>query len=288
MRGTIIKGIGGFYYVDTVDGIIECHARGKFRKKELTPMVGDKVEIDKDDSGHGSVKVIEERRNELVRPAVSNIDSLVIVAAVLNPSPDTALIDKMLVIAAKKGIEGILCVNKSDLDKGEADALCQCYRKAGYKAYVTSAASNDGIEELKRELDGKITAFAGLSGVGKSSLLSLITGQSLATGTTSRIERGRHTTRHIELIKIENAYVFDTPGFSQLDIEDVKANELREYFPEIWQKEGMCRFRGCSHTAEPGCAVKEAAAEGDISGSRYESYVKMYEKLKMIKDWEIK
>ncbi len=288
MKGTIIKGIGGFYYVDTNESVIECRARGKFRKTELTPMVGDTVEIELSASGQGSVTKIEMRRNELIRPAVSNIDLLVIVTAVSNPSPDRALIDKMLVIAESKGIEGILCVNKTDLDHEDAKALCDCYIKAGYKAFLTSAAENDGVEELKRALSGKTAAFAGLSGVGKSSLLSIITGQSLETGSTSKIERGRHTTRHIELIKAGGAYVFDTPGFSQLEVEDVKAAELKEFFPEVWKREGLCRFRGCSHTAEPDCAVKEAVEKGEIAASRYESYVSMYEKLKMIKEWETK
>ncbi len=283
LKGTIIKGIGGFYYVDTENGIAECRARGRFRKNDILPMVGDRVEIE-----NGSVKEIEERKNFLVRPAVSNIDLLVIVAAISNPAPDTALIDKMLVIAAKKGIEGALCVNKSDLDaEGDAENLRSAYEKAGYRVFITSAERGEGIEELKSGLSGKTTAFAGLSGVGKSSLLAILTGRELETGSTSRIERGRHTTRHVELIKTDFGYVFDTPGFSQLEPEGMKCGELREYFPEIWEREGMCRFRGCSHIAEPDCAVKKAVEDGDIALSRYESYKAFYEKLKLIKDWEI-
>lgn len=283
LKGTIIKGIGGFYYVDTESGIAECRARGKFRKNDILPMVGDRVEIE-----DGSVKKIEERKNFLIRPAVSNIDLLVIVAAISNPAPDTALIDKMLVIAAQKGIEGSLCINKSDLDsEGDAENLRSAYEKAGCRVFITSAEKGEGIEELKDELSGKTTAFAGLSGVGKSSLLTILTGRELETGSTSRIERGRHTTRHVELIRTDFGYVFDTPGFSQLEIEGMKCGELREYFPEIWEREGMCRFRGCSHTAEPDCAVKMAVEDGDIALSRYESYKAFYEKLKLIKDWEI-
>ncbi len=287
LKGTIIKGIGGFYYVDTEIGVIECRARGKFRKNDVLPMVGDKVIVETSDKVQGSVKEIEQRVNFLVRPAVSNIDNLLIVAAITNPAPDTALIDKMLVIAAKKGIRGALCINKIDLDKtSEAQKLKDCYEKAGYRVFITSAEKGEGVEELREALAGKITAFAGLSGVGKSSILTIITGKELETGDTSRIERGKHTTRHVELMKLDNGYVFDTPGFSQLEVDDIKASELGEYFPEINVFEGQCRFRGCSHVSEPDCAVKNALEEGRLAQSRYDSYVKMYEKLKLIKDWE--
>lgn len=287
LKGTIIKGIGGFYYVDTTDGVIECRARGKFRKNEILPTVGDRVTIEVNQNGLASVKEIDKRLNFLVRPAVSNIDCLMIVAAVNNPQPDTALIDKMLVIAAKKGIKGALCINKSDLDSaGDTKRLKNTYQSAGIKVFVTSAHKGEGIEEVRNELKNKTTAFAGLSGVGKSSILTIITGRELETGDTSKIERGKHTTRHVELIKIDDGYVFDTPGFSQLEVEDIKANELKDYFPEIAQCEGLCRFRGCSHTAEPDCVVKEKVEKGEIFFTRYDSYVKMYDKLKLIKDWE--
>lgn len=287
LKGTIVKGIGGFYYVDTNEGIIECRARGKFRKTEILPTVGDRVVVETEDNKTGSVKEIDERHNFLVRPAVSNIDTLMIVAAISNPAPDTSLIDKMLVIAAKKGIKGALCINKSDLDAdGNLEKIKDCYEKAGYRVFVTSAEKGEGVDDLRKELKDKTTAFAGLSGVGKSSILTIITGRELETGDTSRIERGRHTTRHVELIKISEGYVFDTPGFSQLEVDDIKASELGEFFPEIEKCEGMCRFRGCSHVSEPDCAVKAALEKGDIAESRYDSYVKMYEKLKLIKDWE--
>lgn len=287
LKGTIVKGIGGFYYVDTDEGIIECRARGKFRKNDILPTVGDKVAVETTDMKQGSVKEIGERRNTLVRPAVSNIDTLMIVAAITNPMPDTSLIDKMLVIAASKGIKGALCINKSDLDsEGNTEKIKSCYENAGYKVYVTSAEKGEGIEELKKALKDKTTAFAGLSGVGKSSILTIITGRELETGDTSRIERGKHTTRHVELIKIEDGYVFDTPGFSQLEVEDIRYSELGAYFPEIERCDTMCRFRGCSHISEPDCAVKAALEDGGIAESRYDSYVKLYEKLKSIKDWE--
>lgn len=287
LKGTIIKGIGGFYYVDTEEGLIECRARGKFRKNEVLPTVGDKVWVEVMENGLGSVSVIEERKNCLVRPAVSNIDTLMIVSAINNPMPDTALIDKMLVIAESKGIKGALCINKSDLDsQGNTEKLAKAYENAGYRVFITSVEKGEGIEELRLSLKNKTTAFAGLSGVGKSSILTLITGKDLETGDTSRIERGKHTTRHVELIKIDEGYVFDTPGFSQLEVDSVKASELQSFFPEMEGCAALCRFRGCSHTAEPDCAVKNALLEGKIAQTRYDSYVKMYEKLKLIKDWE--
>lgn len=287
LKGTIVKGIGGFYYVDTEDGLIECRARGKFRKNEILPMVGDRVTVETSSNNTGSVKEIDERHNFLVRPAVSNIDMLMIVAAVSNPSPDTALIDKMLVIAEQKGIKGALCINKSDLDSdGNVEKIRNCYMRAGYDVFVTSAEKDEGVDNLKTVLKGKTTAFAGLSGVGKSSILTRITGRKLETGDTSKIERGKHTTRHVELIKIDGGYVFDTPGFSQLDVENMRYNELENFFPEMEKYKGECKYRGCSHISEPECAIKKALDDGDISQSRYESYVKMYEKLKLIKDWE--
>lgn len=287
MKGTIIKGIGGFYYVDTKQGIAECRARGKFRKDGMLPMVGDTVEIELCADGSGSVKEIEERKNFLVRPAVSNVDLLVIVLSLSNPEPDTLLTDKMLINSAKSGIEGVLCLNKSDLgDDKKAQSLKDAYEKAGYRVFVTSAEKGEGVEELKAALRGKTAAFTGLSGVGKSSLLKLITGNELETGETSRIERGRHTTRRVELMKTPDGYVFDTPGFSQLEPDGIGCGQLREYFPEIWEREGLCRFRGCSHTAEPDCAVKKAAAEGEIAQSRYDSYCILYETLRTKKvDW---
>ncbi len=287
LKGTIIKGIGGFYYVDTKEGLIECRARGKFRKDDVLPMVGDRVMVESDNLKDGSVKVIEERKNFLIRPTVSNIDTLMIVAAVTNPAPDMSLIDKMLIIAEQKGIKGALCINKSDLDaSGEVESIRKCYENAGYKVFVTSAELGEGIEELKKSLSGKTTAFAGLSGVGKSSILTHITGKSLEVGGTSKIERGKHTTRHVELIKLNAGDVIATPGISQLEVEDIDAVDLKYYFPEMEDFNDLCRFRGCSHTAEPDCSVKAALGEGKICATRYDSYVKMYEKLKLIKHWQ--
>lgn len=288
LSGTIIKGVGGTYSVDTCEGVVECKARGKFRKDEIVPTVGDRVVIEKGADGNGSIEKIEERRNLLIRPPVSNIDNLIVVAAISNPMPDTSLIDKMLVLAAINSINGEVCINKTDLGEKDAEKLRSIYENAGYRVFVTSARAGEGIEEIKNSLKDKTTAFAGLSGVGKSSILTIITGRELETGDTSKIGRGKHTTRHVELIKLSDGYVLDTPGFSQLEITQIKANELREYFPEMVLVEGECRFRGCTHTAEPGCRVKKMVEEGAIAPSRYESYVKMFDVLKGIKDWERK
>lgn len=285
-NGTIIKGIGGFYYVDTGEATLECRARGKFRKDELIPIVGDKVSVEASSDGTGSIQEIYPRSNYLVRPGVANIDMLVSVSAAASPPPDCLLVDKLLVIAELKGIEAAVCVNKTDLADKAADDFLSAYKKAGYKTVAVCAQSGEGFGELAELIRGKTTAFAGLSGVGKSSLLSLITGQRLEVGGVSRIERGRHTTRHVELIAANGGYVFDTPGFSRLEVEGVKAENLRLLFPETARLEGQCRFRGCVHIAEPGCAVAEAVKNGEMAESRYKSYKEIYNILKDIKDWE--
>ncbi len=227
-EGIIVKGIGGFYYVDTGEGIVECRARGKFRKTELTPIVGDRAAVLTEDGKTGSVSEIFPRRNYLIRPSVANIDSIVLVCAAATPAPDYMLLDKLLVIAGSRDIEGIVCVNKTDLvGKAEAEEITSVYKRAGYKTVLTCAEKGEGAEALAELIKGKTTAFAGLSGVGKSSLLRLITGRELEVGGVSKIERGKHTTRHVELIKAAGGYVFDTPGFSRLELEGIKADELR-------------------------------------------------------------
>lgn len=286
-EGIIVKGIGGFYYVDTGEKIIECRARGKFRKTDITPMVGDRVSVSGD--GGASLCKIFPRKNFLVRPPVANIDSIVIVCAAKNPAPDFSLTDKMLVIAESRNIEGTVCINKTDLvSQKEVNAMADIYKKAGYGVIVACAATGEGAEELSAQIKGKTVAFAGLSGVGKSSLLSLVTGRELAVGDVSKILRGKHTTRHVELISACGGYVFDTPGFSRLEIEGVKAAELRFLFPEIAKHEGECRFRGCAHILEPDCAVLKAVENGEIASQRHKSYTEFYEILKNIKEWEQK
>lgn len=288
-NGTIIKGIGGFYYVSTGEEIIECHARGKFRKNALSPIVGDNVTISLNPDGTGSITKIHSRKNFLVRPDVANIDVLVLVSAMRSPMPDFMLIDKMLVTAQSKGIDCVICLNKTDLaENDEITAFADVYKKASYKVIIASAKTGEGVREIQEIIKDKTVAFAGLSGVGKSSLLKRITGVDLKVGNVSKIERGKHTTRHVELIEACGGFVFDTPGFSRLETDDLYASDLHEYFPEISEVEGGCRFRTCNHVGEPGCCVKAAVENGIIAQSRYENYVSLFNKLKEIKDWERK
>ncbi len=284
--GTIIKGIGGFYYVKASENVYECKARGVFRKKKITPMIGDKAEIDLD-GGKGSIVNILPRSSSLVRPPVANIDTMMIVAAAAAPEPSLFLIDKMLINSEINGIKPALCINKTDIAKRQD--ICETYEKAGYRVFSVSAGTKEGTEELFDFLKGKTTAFAGISGVGKSSLLSMITDDILETGSVSeKIQRGRHTTRHVELFEINDGYVLDTPGFSSLEVEGIKAEDLWRYFPEMADSENKCRFRGCSHINEPDCFIKEKLEKGEIAPSRYESYIEIYNKLKSIKEWEKK
>lgn len=285
MDGIIVKGIDGFYYVASGGETYECRARGVFRKERTVPTVGDSVEISLN-SGGGVITDIHPRRNYLVRPPVANVDNLIAVIAAKEPRPDLQLTDKMLINAEIHNIKPMLCINKTDLKN--ADEIGRIYREAGYRVYIVSAAENVGIDELRSDLCGKITAFAGQSGVGKSSILSIITGRGLETGNISeKISRGRHTTREVELFDIgKNTYVFDTPGFSSLEIEGIDKLGIQDYFPEISREKGNCRFRGCLHINEPDCAVKRGIANGKISESRYTSYKMFYEALSKINKWE--
>ena len=287
MDGIIVKGIGGFYYVKTADkSEYECKARGVFRKEHITPMIGDRVEIETLNNKKGSIVKIHERTSSLVRPPVANIDTMILVVAAASPEPSLFLIDKMLINAEIGGIKPIICINKTDLAQ-RAD-IEEIYKSAGYEVIIASAENNIGIDALKAIIKDKVTAFAGLSGVGKSSLLSLITNEAIETGEVSeKISRGKHTTRHVELFELSGGgYVLDTPGFSSLEVEGIKADELWTCFPEMSGCEGQCRFRGCSHINEPDCAVKELLKIGKLSESRYESYKEIYNKLKLIKDWQ--
>lgn len=289
LTGKILKGIGGFYYVSTENGIIECHARGNFRKKALSPIVGDTITLNLASDGTGSIVKIHPRKNFLIRPEVANIDVLVLVCAMRSPLPDFGLIDKLLVTAESKNIEGVICLNKTDLsDDEEIASVGDIYKKAGYKVVVASAKTGDGVKELQSIVKGNTVAFAGLSGVGKSSLLKRVTGIDLETGSVSKIERGKHTTRHVELMEAAGGLVFDTPGFSRLEADELYASDLWQYFPEIAQFQGECRFRTCNHVGEPGCAVKNAVENGFIAQSRYDNYVALFNKLKEIKDWQRK
>ena len=285
--GTIIKGIGGFYYVKAVGNVYECKARGVFRKEKITPMIGDRVRIELIGE-KGSIEEILPRSSFLVRPPVANIDTMVLVVASASPEPNLFTIDKMLVNAEVSGIEPVVCINKTDLKSG--DELRNIYSTAGYKVFSVSAETGYGIAELTEYLRGRTSAFAGLSGVGKSSILSIITDDTLETGNSSeKISRGKHTTRHVELFEIENGgFVLDTPGFSSLEVEGIKAENLWLYFPEMSDSQNKCRFRGCSHINEPDCCVKDKLVNGEMTQSRYESYKELFGKLKTVKEWEKK
>ena len=289
--GIILKGIGGFYYVRTQSGVIECKARGRFRKAAEKPVIGDRVTIEVQDDGTGYMMSIEPRKNQLLRPAVANVDQLVVVCSAAPPKTETLLIDKVTAIAAHKGIDTLIVINKCDLDRG--DRLYQIYTQAGFSVFRVSAETGEGVDALRAALAGKVSAFAGNSGVGKSSLLYRLYPQFHAqVGTISeKIERGRHTTRHVELMKLpEGGYLADTPGFSAFQAEKmdlVLAADLQDTFREFEPYLGRCRFTGCAHVKEKGCAVRAAVEAGEIPKERHESYCRLYESVKDIKEWSL-
>ena len=286
MQGKIVKGIAGFYYVHVVEsGVYECKAKGIFRKDGVKPLVGDNVEIEILDEKdmEGNITQILPRKNELIRPAVANIGQALVVFAVTKPKPHFNLLDRFLVMMESREVPVILCFNKTDIaEDPEIAELKDIYEGCGYPLLFTSAKQEQNIEELKTVLQGKTTAIAGPSGVGKSSLINLLqSGVKMETGRISaKIERGRHTTRHSELIVLgEDSYIMDTPGFSSLYISDIDKESLKYCFPEFASCEGHCRFNGCDHVHEPGCAVKQAVEEGKIHNSRYEDYLTLYQEL---------
>ncbi len=288
--GIIVKGIGGFYYVDIGSEVIECKAQGHFRNKNLAPCVGDKVGIIIDTDRKGAICEIFDRTNIFIRPPVSNIDAMIIVASLKSPSPDLAFVDKMLVIAKANGVAVTICFNKADLDDSAAKKLVEIYKGAGCKTIYTSAVCDIGIDCIRNELKGKTTAFCGFSGVGKSSLLNSVTGlEIMQTGEVSqRLKRGKHTTRHVELVKYNDGYIVDTPGFSMLDFPDsITKYNLSEYFPEFTHYESECKFRDCTHVAQSDvCAVCAAAERGEIPPSRYQNYKDFYMLLSQRKEWK--
>ncbi len=287
MQGKIIKGIAGFYYVHTGEsGVYECNARGVFRNRSIKPLVGDNVEIDViSEAEHtGSVNRILPRKNELLRPAVANIDQALVVFASLAPEPDFKLLSRFLVTMGQNGISTVICFNKSDqLEADRAEELAGIFAGSGSRVITSSVLNGEGIEELRGLLSGRTTALAGPSGVGKSSILNAVfPGANSRIGEISpKINRGKHTTRHTEIfIAAENTYIMDTPGFTSLECTGLEPWELRLYFEEFTPYEGKCRFGGCVHVGEPDCAVKKAVEAGKINRLRYEIYAGLYNEIK--------
>ena len=287
MKGKIIKGIAGFYYVHSEDGFVyECKAKGIFRKDNQKPLVGDDVEITVLDmeAKEGNLIKILPRRNFLIRPAVANVDQAFVIFALEDPRPNFLLMDRFLVMMEQAGIPAVICFNKKDLVKEEeARKICGTYRDCGYQVLLTNAKAGEGVEEIRQILRGRTTVVAGPSGVGKSSLTNLLQDDvRMETGEISRkLKRGRHTTRHSQMIPVgEETYLVDTPGFSSLYLTGMEQQDLKNYFREFQKYEGCCRFQGCSHIHEPDCQVKTALEKGEISRLRYEDYLSLYEELK--------
>lgn len=292
MQGKIVKGISGFYYVHAAgSGIYECKAKGVFRRQKIKPLVGDDVciQVIDEDAMTGNIEEIMPRRNELIRPAVANIHQALLLFAAAKPRPHFNLLDRFLILMAYQNVPVLLCFNKCDLvGEGERETLFSIYRDCGCRILFCSAKTGEGMDELRAALEDKTTAVAGPSGVGKSSLANFLSSNvQMETAEISRkIERGKHTTRHSQLLHIRGAtYLMDTPGFSSLWISGMEAEDLRTYYPEFTRYEPFCRFGGCAHISEPDCGVKQALAEGRIHPVRYENYCMLYEELKSVRKY---
>lgn len=290
MEDRIIKALSGFYYVQTADGVIECRARGRLRKEKITPLVGDFVEISRQ-GAKGTVERILPRRNAFIRPAVANIDVLVVLASCAIPVTEPFLIDRVLAVAARQQVPALLCINKDDL--ASAAPLARIYEQAGFPVVVTSAATGEGIAALRAAIEGKLAVFTGNSGVGKSSILNCLDPalRVPVAEVSEKLGRGRHTTRHIELYSLgSDTYVGDTPGFSSFDTERmdlVRKEDLEAAFIDFAPYLGKCQFPDCAHLREPHCAVREAVERGEIGRTRYESYVRLRELAQAVKPWEV-
>ncbi|EOU1476869.1 ribosome small subunit-dependent GTPase A [Clostridium perfringens] len=281
MEGIIIKGIGGFYYIKTDEGIIECKARGKFRYNSLKPMVGDRVTI-KVENGKGVIEDIHERSSELIRPTVANVTQAFVVFAIKNPDINLDLLNRFLTLCEYNDIHAVVCLNKEDLcTEEEKENLKELINDIGYEVLFINAKEGKGFDALKERLEHNITVLCGPSGAGKSTLLnSFIDREHMETGSVSeKIGRGKHTTRHSELIDVENGYLVDTPGFTTLDVTFIDRDSLKYCFPEFNDYNNLCKFNGCNHYKEPKCAVKEAVEEGKINKLRYEFYIKTLEEI---------
>lgn len=285
----ILKGIGGFYYVKADDEVYECKAKGIFRKNRISPLAGDYVSITVRENGENTIDEIKERKNSLVRPQVANVDQMLLVSSVVQPTANTLVMDKLIAIAEKKKIEPIIIFSKSDL--ADSSELMQIYKKAGFTVFSIAKEDND-VELIKSLLKNKVTVFTGNTGVGKSTLINKISPElSLATGEISdKLGRGRHTTRQAELFPMFGGYVIDTPGFSSLDFinnDVILKDDLQFYFREFEKSIGECQFVDCSHVCEKGCAILERVKSGDIPASRHNSYVSIYNEIKDIKHWQL-
>ena len=289
--GRIIRSLSGFYDVQTPEGVVTCRGRGVLRKNQESPLTGDMVEITVE-NGKGMVEKILPRRNRFIRPAVANVDALVVFAANVNPVTEPFLIDRVAAIAGDQEVEVYICINKCDLDP--ATDLTKIYRNAGFSVIVASAETGEGVEQLRTLIQGKLTAFTGNTGVGKSSMLNCLCPElQLATGEVSqKLGRGRHTTRHVELFCLgEDTFVADTPGFSSFDTEQMDVilkDNLQYAFGDFAPYLGSCQFHDCTHRKEPGCAVRQGVECGQIEHSRYDSYLRLYEKSSQIHQWELK
>ncbi len=287
-KGIITKGIGGFYYVEVANAIYECKARGIFRKNRITPLVGDYVEISVNENAENTIDAILERKNSLIRPPVSNIDNLLIVVSTIDPKPNYFVIDKLIAIAEHKCIEPYIIISKTDLSS--YNEIVDNYKKSGIS--VIALDNDDALSKIKEIMKGRISAFTGNSGVGKTTLLNKLDNTlNLSTGAISdKLGRGRHTTRQAQLFRVCDGYVIDTPGFSSLDFEKVeiiKKDELAYCFREFKDYLGTCKFTSCAHINDKGCSICQAVKDGEISESRHNSYIQMYNQAKEIKEWEL-
>ena len=287
MQGKIIKGIAGFYYIYAEnDEVYECKAKGIFRKDNRKPLVGDNVEIEvlDEQEKEGSVTAILPRKNSLIRPAVANVDQAFVIFAMENPKPNFMLLDRFLIMMEKENVPAVICFNKKDLaTEEELECLYETYKSCGYQVILSSTFNGEGLEEIREILKGKTTVVAGPSGVGKSSITNALQENvQMETGEISKkLKRGKHTTRHSQVIPVgKDTYLMDTPGFSSLYLTDIEEQELKDYFPEFREYEDQCRFQGCRHIHEPGCAVKEALNNHKISSLRYEDYLGLHEEIK--------